>query len=247
MVEEAIAPAFSIIRQEFQLQDEQSGQKYNLDSLGYFGFSEAVCISIVDGIITSKALLCPWERDENIALYPEYKPVLSGISEFIPTNGDWQSIEGLRLDNAQEIESSEKVIIRDSLFTRKGLIINNEGGQKDGWLVWVYCKENRLSFKSFRQKFFLNDTTSMSTIIQPDENDIPLVGVLLCTDYSEVGVIRFKLAALVEQFAEGWKAISIVPSKLATEEEHTLVAAPEIPVEPLTPSSGKKNPWKKKK
>ena len=67
MVEEAVAPAFSIIRQEFQLQDEQSGQKYNLDSLGYFGFQEAVCIKLVDGIITSKAVLHPWELDENIS------------------------------------------------------------------------------------------------------------------------------------------------------------------------------------
>ncbi len=247
MVEEAVAPAFSIVRQEFQLQDEQSGQKYNLDSLGYFGFSEAVCINLVDGIITSKVILRPWELDENVASYPEYKPVLSVMSEYNISNGSWTPLECPSFENAREIDNSEKVIIQDTLFTRKGLVVDTEGGQKDGWLFWVYREGNSLSFKSFRQKFVLNDTASMASIMQPEENDTPILGVLLSTDYSEVGVIRFKLAAIVERFAEGWKAISIVSNEPAAEEEHTLVAAPEIPVEPITPPSGKKVPWKKKK
>lgn len=247
MVEEAVAPAFSIIRQEFQLQDEQSGQKYNLDSLGYFGFQEAVCIKLVDGIITSKAILHPWELDENISSYPEYKPVLSGMVEYNSANDAWTPADYPSFDNACEIDNSEKVIIRDTLISRKGLVIDKEGGQKDGWLVWLYREGNVLTLKSFRQKFMLDDTTSMTSILQPDENDTPLMGVLLSTDYSEVGVIRFKLAAVVEQFAEGWKAISIVQDRPVAEEEHTLVAAPDIPIEPITPPSGKKNPWKKKK
>ena len=87
----------------------------------------------------------------------------------------------------------------------------------------------------------------MASILQPEENNTPVLGILLSTDYSEVGVIRFKLAAIVERFAEGWKAISIASNKPGAEEEHTLVEAPEIPVEPITPPSGKKVPWKKKK
>lgn len=247
MVEVAVAPAFSIVRQEFQLQDEQSGQKYNLDSLGYFGFAEVVCINLVDGIISSRVILRPWELDENVASYPEYKPVLSGMSEYNLSNDSWTPLDCPSLENACEIENSEKIILRDSLFTRKGLILDTEGGKRDGWLFWVFREGNNLSFKSFRQKFDLNDTASMTSILQPEENDTPILGVLLSTDYSEVGVIRFKLAAVVERFAEGWKAISIVSNEPSAEEEHTLVAAPEIPVEPITPPSGKKVLWKKKK
>lgn len=247
MVEEAVAPAFSIVRQEFQLQDEQSGQKYNLDSLGYFGFSEAVCINLVDGIITSKVILRPWEFDENVASYSEYKPVLSGISEYNESNDSWTPLDCPSFENAREIENSEKIIIQDSLLTRKGLLIDKKSGPKDGWLFWVYREGNKLSFKSFRQKFILNDTASMASILQPEESDTPLMGILLSTDYSEVGVIRFKLAAIVERFADGWKAISIATNEPAAEEEHSLVAAQEIPIEPITPPSGKKVPWKKKK
>lgn len=247
MVEDAVAPAFSIIRQEFQLQDEQSGQKYNLDSLGYFGCSEAVCINLVDGIITSKVILRPWEFDENIASYPEYKPVLSGMSEYNESSNSWTPLDCPSFENAREIENTEKIIIQDSLVTRKGLLVDTEGGPKDGWLFWVYREGDKLSFKSFRQKFILNDTASMASILQPEENNTPVLGILLSTDYSEVGVIRFKLAAIVERFAEGWKAISIASNKPGAEEEHTLVEAPEIPVEPITPPSGKKVPWKKKK
>lgn len=246
MVEEAVAPAFTIIRQEFQLQDEQSGQKYNLDSLEYFGCSEAICINIVNGIITSKIVLHPWELDENIASYPEYKPVLSGMSEYNTETGTWSPLNCPSLEKACEIDNSEKVLIQDSLFTRKGLMLDNEGGQKDGWLVWVYREGNNLSLKSFRQKFAINNTNSTASILQPEENATPLMGVLLTTDYSEVGVIRFKLAAIVERFADGWEAVSIATSEPIEETEHTLVAAPEIPVEPITPPSGKKILWKKK-
>ena len=247
MVEESIAPAFSIIRQEFQLQDEASGQNYNLDSLAYFGYSEAICIRTVDGFITSRSVLSPWENDENIKDYPEYKPTRSMLSEYDKKTDMWKAVGSPSYKDYSEITSSEKIHVRDSLLAGNGLEIDTEEGEKDAWLVWVYREGSKLSFRSFRQRYNLSNAAGSVSVLQPEDDPNLLFGVMLTTDYSEVGVIRFKLAAIVERFAEGWEAVGIIAPVNPATEEHTLNPAPEVPIEKITPPADKKNPWRKKK
>lgn len=241
LIEDAVTPAFSIIRQEFQLQDERDGQKYNLDSLSYFGLSEAVCVNIVNGFIAPEAIMHPWKFDGNISSYPGYKPVLSRMSEYERETGTWISKAGPSFENYREIENSERVIVRDTSYRESGLTIDDSTGPKDGWLVWVYREENQLIIKSFRQKLDFNDTTAVASVRQPEDGDAPVMGVCLCTDCPEVGTIRFKLSAIVEQFSDGWKAISLAPYALKADAEHNLVAAPETQEESATPQSEKKS------
>lgn len=247
MVEESIAPAFSIIRQEFQLQDEASGQNYNLDSLAYFGYSEAICIRTVDGFITSRSVLSPWENDENIKDYPEYKPTRSMLSEYDGKTDMWKAVGALTYEEYSEITYSEKIHVCDSLFGEKGLEIDTDEGEKDAWLVWIYREGNKLSFKSFRQRYNLNNASGSVPVLQPEEDPNLLFGVMLTTDFPQIGVIRFKLAAIVERFADGWEAVGIMAPSNPAAEEHTLIPAPEVPIEKITPPADKKNPWRKKK
>lgn len=247
MVVDAIAPAFSIIKQEFQLLDETTGQKYNLDSLSYFGYSDALCVKLKGGFLTSKRVVTPWDYDENISSYPEYKPVLSDLAEFDQKNESWNKLIHKRYSNVEEVAWSEKVIVRDTLFASKGLEIDTVEGRKEGWLIWIYRYGDRLSFKPIRQTINVSDTLRVIPVIQPvDEQDL-LTGVMLSTEMTEIGVIRFRLVALVEKFAEGWNAICLLPKKAPEVEEHSLVAAPEVLVPSKVPPIEKKESLKKKK
>lgn len=247
MVEDAIAPAFSIIKQEFQLLDETTGQKYNLDSLSYFGYSDALCIKIKGGFLTSKRLVTPWDYDENISSYPEYKPVLSDLSEFDQKNENWSKLIHQDYSNVEDVDRSEKVIVRDTLFASKGFDIDTVEGRKEGWLIWIYRNGDRLSFKPIKQTINVSDTLRIVPVIQPVDEPELLTGVMLSTDITEIGVIRFRLVALVEKFADGWNAICLLSPKEPEVKEHSLVAAPEVSVSSKVSPIEKKKSLKKKK
>ena len=247
IVEGAIAPAFSIIKQEFQLLNEATGQKYNLDSLSYFGYSDALCVKIAGGFITSKRIVCPWEYDENIGSYPEYKPVLSYLYEYNQQDRSWEKLNHREYSDFEEIDRSEKVIVKDTLYASKGIGIDTVEGRKDGWLIWIYRDGDRLSFKPIRQSINASDTLRIAPVIQPVEEKDLLTGVMLSADMSEIGVIRFRLVALVERFAEGWKAICLIPDKNTEVEGHSLVAAPEVVAPSVVSPVGMKKSLKKKK
>ena len=227
MVEQTVSPAFSIIRQEFQLQDENSGQKYNLDTLNYFGYADALCVNLNDGIITSKAILKPWEEDKNIALFPDYKPVLSGIYECLPSDNKWVTFNIPSFDSIIEVDNSSMITMRDSLFSHPGLLVDTEYGEKNGWLIWIYRKDNTLSFKSFRQSFTLNENIGDLTLVPPAEDQSPIIGVLVSTHYPEVGVICFKLASYVENTETGWRVFNIASPKGISSGNHTLMPVAE--------------------
>lgn len=227
MVEQAVSPAFSIIRQEFQLQDESSGQRYNLDTLNYFGYADALCVNLNDGIITSKAILKPWEEDKNIALFPDYKPLPSGVSEYCPSDDKWVTVNIPSFDSIIEIDNSSLITMRDSIFSHQGLSVDTEPGEKNGWLIWIYRKDNALSFKSFRQSFTLDENISNLTLVPPAEDQNPILGVLVSTHYPEVGVIRFKFASYVENTEIGWKVFNIASANRASSGNHTLMPVAE--------------------
>ena len=105
----------------------------------------------------------------------------------------------------------------------------------------IYCT------RTFRQRYNLNNAFGSVPVLQPEEDPNLLFGVMLTTDFPQVGVIRFKLAAIVERFADGWEAVGIAAPANPETEEHTLIPAPEVPIEKITPPADKKNPWRKKK
>lgn len=241
MVEKAVSPAISIIRQEFQLMDEATGQKYNLDSLNYFGYTDAICVKIKGGFISSKRIVTPWEYDKNINSYPGYKPVLSNLSEFNQKNGSWNELIHKEYSNVKEVDRSEKIIVKDTLFDSVGLEIDKTEGKKEGWIIWIYRNADKLSFKPIKQAINASDTLRIIPVTQPVDEQNLLTGIFLSTDTPEIGVIRFRLVALVEKFADGWNAICLLPEKES--EEHTLVAAPmaSTPSKVLPVEKKKKN------
>lgn len=169
------------------------------------------------------------------------------MSEYERETRTWISKVGPSFKNSLEIKESGRVIVRDTSYRESGLTIDDSVSQKEGWLVWVYREGNELTIKSFRQKLAFNDTTGIASIRQPEAGVAPVMGVCLCTDCPEVGTIRFKLSAIVEQFADGWKAISLAPYAFKADAEHNLVAAPETQEESATPPSKKNSSRKKKK
>lgn len=214
MVENAVQDAFSIIRQEFQLQDTCTGNRYNLDSLEYFGYSESICIKLKDGFITSRCISEPWNYDANISEFPNYHPVLSRLQVYNTDSAKWQNISPTPdYSDVRSIENTGKIIVRDSLFHNNGLSIGTINEDDEGWIVWIYRAGNKVSLRSFKQNAGTKDNLSTIKIQQPPTEDNLFCGILLAADYSEVGTIRFRMAALVEKVEDIWQAYPVMSLK----------------------------------
>lgn len=209
IVEEAVKNAFCIVRQEFQLQDTETGKRYDLDSLGYFGYAESVCIKVKNGYVADNVITEPWKEDPNIADYPKYRPVLSHFRIYNPSLKEWEKARCQTFKEVTSIGKTKKIFVVDSLFNNDGLPLDNEVGDKDGWLIWTYRQGEELSFQSFRQKNINADSLTISNEPQQLPGKRLLSGIIVSADYSEIGVVRFKLAALVEKFADGWRGVSV--------------------------------------
>lgn len=230
IVEEAVKNAFCIVRQEFQLQDTVTGKRYDLDSLGYFGYAESVCIKVKNGYIADNVITEPWKEDPNIVDYPKYRPVLSRFRIYNPSLKEWEKARRQTFKNVTSIGKTKKIFVVDSLFNNEGLPIDNEVGNKDGWLVWIYRQGEELSFQSFRQKNVNSDSLVISNEPQQLLGKKLLSGIIVSADYSELGVVRFKLAALVEKFADGWRGVSLKNMCEEKKDERRLVEVIESPL-----------------
>ena len=230
VVENAVKDAFCILRQEFQLQDASTGSKYNLDSLGYFGYGESLCIKVKDGYITDKALMEPWKEDANVADYPGYTPVLSHIRRYDPELKEWIEVRRQTFDNYYTIGNTNNMFVVDSLFNNDGLSIEEEIEGKEGWLVWIYQQDRQLSFQSFRQKLDGIDPIEAWNAPEQISGKKLLCGIILSADYSNIGEIHFRLVDLMVNKADGWHAEPLKDCCKDQSKEHRLVevSAPQV-------------------
>lgn len=224
VVEKAVKDAFCILRQEFQLQDTTTGNKYNLDSLAYFGYAESLCIKVKGGYVADKALTEPWKEDANVADYPKYRPVLSSSRIYDSALGEWVKVRRQSFGNYCTIGNSDKIYVADSLFNNGGLLIDEEYEGKEGWLLWVYSQDGQLSFQSFRQK--LSDIGPVDVWDAPEQLPGKKLrgGMIMSADYSVIGEISFKVVALMVDKIDGWHAEPLKDCfKNQSKEEHRLV------------------------
>lgn len=244
IVEEAVKNAFCVVRQEFQLQDTKTEKRYDLDSLGYFGYTESVCLKVRNGYIADNAIPEPWNEDSRVADYPKYRPVLSSFRIYNPSSKEWEKARSQTYKDVTSIGNTKRIFVVDSLFNNEGLPLDNEVGDKEGWLVWVYQQGEQLSFQSFRQRNLSADSLAISNQPQQFPEKKLLSGIIVSADYSELGVVRFKLAALVEKFTDGWRCVSVKDLCKDKKEERRLVEVSESQLkaspEPVTEYSQKK-------
>lgn len=245
IIKSAVKGCLGIVRQEFQLQDPDSEKRYNLDSLDYFGYAESFFIRTQNGIIASNVLCKPWSVDDNIKNYPQYRPVMSALSIYDSSASKWVKSSIVSPSQINEIDNSDKVIVKDSLFCGVGLRVDTTLGEKDGWLLWCKRVGNDITITPIRQKLSITDSCNISHIDVADGQEY-MFGVYVTADYSTAGAVQFYLSAIVEKVADEWRAIPIIYKDSLQEKEHKLVevVGDSLPVvenpAPATPQSIKK-------
>lgn len=210
MLKNALRNSFYLMRQEFQLEDNATGERYNIDSLDYFGAYEGYCIRVGHGFICDSKLLEPWVDDKNVSAYPQFSPVLSYTDVYNASDTLWYRVKLRTFAEVRKI-GRDAVFVQDSLFSVDAISIDREYGEKDGWAVWLYKKGNGIDISLIRQKISVGVGEVHAILDAPVKKENLLGGVYLSVCYPSPGKIDLMLAAMIACKDGKYYAVAIMP------------------------------------
>lgn len=210
MLKNALRNSFYLMRQEFQLEDNATGERYNIDSLDYFGAYEGYCIRVGHGFICDSKLLEPWVDDKNVSAYPQFSPVLSYTDVYNASDTLWYRVKLRPFAEVRKI-GRDAVFVQDSLFPVDAISIDREYGEKDGWAVWLYKKGNGIDISLIRQKISVGVGEVHAILDAPVKKENLLGGVYLSVCYPSPGKIDLMLAAMIACKDGKYYAVAIMP------------------------------------
>ena len=210
MLKNALRHSFYLMRQEFQLENNATGERYNIDSLDYFGAYEGYCNRVMQGFICDCKLLEPWADDKNVSAYPQFSPVLSYTDVYNAEDTLWYRVKLQPFAKVRKI-GHNAVFVQDSLFSADAISIDQEYGEKDGWAVWLYKKGNGIDISLIRQKISVGSGDVQTILEAPVRKENLLGGVYLSVCYPSPGKIDLMLAAMIAYKDGKYYAVSIIP------------------------------------
>ncbi len=210
LISDAVAPALSIIRQQYRL--ERDGSFYGKNNLPFYGETYTLGIKVSNGTIMQRDVVFPWEHDADFLRVKQsgnYKPAIFWSLQRSLSDSIWSQVE---LDLGTQYTYP---IAKDSLLYRHIDTINDFGlptdempGNKKGYLVWAYSHTNVKDSTmrvNLRQVGHHVETSADSTYysVSPENADNVIGGVFVVPVIERVGYIRVQVAGIAVKNKEG--------------------------------------------
>jgi hypothetical protein len=224
LIEEAVKSSFIMLHTTYQLEDNDTKERYNIEGNDYFfGERYSIAIRTPEGYIANDAALRPWEHDNNFEQYREqYKPVIlrSEYKLFDDTNYTDQT-ETFKPEEMNPILENKLYAATDGKFDNKGLITKTLDDTNDGWIVWVTIdksakKENaKLHLVIYRLELNGEKDKLVYDIANPkiDKEKIALGGMYIFPEITDIGIISFRLLGALQEQGEKWQLIPTAHDK----------------------------------
>lgn len=211
-VEEALSQSLMVMRQEYQLEDTLTMQRYSWNKRREFGAAESFAVRTTTGYITHRDLLEPWQKDSHYAPYRggNLRPVLTRTEVRTLKDSLWREVGIIAPMRQEPIENSSWCRVADTLFSQQGVRIELLMGEQEGWLVWLTASNEadlasaNLSMVSYRHTLTLSQEKSSYEIPEPAAKEQPLGGIFVVPSFDGCGTITFLLQGVVVKEERGW-------------------------------------------
>lgn len=209
---DALKPELCIIRQQYQL--KRGEDMYGSDGKSYYGETYTLGVKVPGYLYMQRGVLKPWEGDKNydrVNADGKYESVYfkSFQRSLVETKVAYSPIEiEFGRSYLQAINSDQTLYRQEDLVSDFGLSIDEAGGVKRGFMVWVYSnstlKDSAMTV-SFQQEMLSLEAKSDSILIpQTVSNaDRLLGGVFVVPSYERGGRIQIRLAGIAVRTANG--------------------------------------------
>lgn len=213
LVEDAVRKGIVLVRQDYQLQDTLTNQKYGRNHETYFGTVYSIAAKLQNALSVSERFVSPWEYDSNFAQYnnSHYQPIISKTMFRALSDSSYTELHY----NRNYIRALEEGIVYhvDSLsHPDRGFIVDRSIGEKEGWLVWVFASDTTqlsnesLSLVTYKHKVTLEEGLNKYMVTQPGVSGHILGGIYVCPNITVIGTVDFLFEGLiVHDVNEQWQ------------------------------------------
>lgn len=259
MVENAVKPSIVIVKSSFQIRNNKTGMLYGLNGKKVFGEQLSYGIKVQDGIILNDFIVSPWKYNERFLKYKnEYTPVLNAIQ--YSALGDTARYDSLNVESDGLITLCDSTLFYLGNESCKGVVIDNDYGEKQGWMLWITIpKESDLNktvdLTIIAQQKSVDITKKKNLFeVQSPKTDYQVIGGLFVTpNYETIGSVCFQLSGILKRYNSKWMLICPFHKLEKVTEIENENNSPEVDVtetqanEELTPVGNKIVSEKKKK
>ena len=217
MVEDAVKNGIVLIRQDYQLSDTITKQRYGLNHEANFGSQYSIAVKIEKGLSVSNRFVTPWDYDDNYTPYrdSQYIPVMSNTQCRSLQDSNYVEFK-YRPENIIAIKDSAVYQVDSLVHPGRGFLCNRETGEKEGWIVWLYvsdsanlAKEN-ISMVTYRQKVTIKEGLHNYSFKQPEVNGQVLGGLYVYPQNTTIGTLEFLFVGLlIPNSGEMWQFYAI--------------------------------------
>lgn len=204
LVEDAVRNGIVLIRQDYQLRDTLTNQKYGRNHEAYFGTVYSIAAKVQNALSVSDKFVSPWEYDSNYEHYrsSQYQPII--FKTMIRELSDSTFTE-LQYDNNNIRALKDGIVYYvDSLsHPNRGFIIDQSKGEKDGWLVWVCSSDTTqlsnasLSLVTYKYKATIEEGLTKYSVKRPTVSVGILGGIYVCPRTTTIGTVEFMFEGLI--------------------------------------------------
>ena len=259
MVENAVKPSIVIVKSSFQIRNNKTGMLYGLNGKKVFGEQLSYGIKVQDGIILNDFIVSPWKYNESFLKYKnEYTPVLNAIQ--YSALGDTARYDSLNVESDGLITLCDSTLFYLGNESCKGVVIDNDYGEKQGWMLWITIPEESDLNKTVDLTIIAQqksvDITKKKNLfeVQSPKTDYQVIGGLFVTpNYETIGSVCFQLSGILKRYNSKWMLICPFHKLEKVTEIENENNSPEVDVtetqanEELTPVGNKIVSEKKKK
>lgn len=200
LVEQAVRNGVVLLRQDYQLLDTVTNERYGWNHRDMFNSVYSVGIKVGDGYVVSDRFMRPWSYDGRYLDLTgvTYVPVVSKTMGRIITDTVMTEIK-YGVSDVCPLEDSLAYRIDCEDSELEGFTVNSSAGAKDGWLVWVVAEDSTLndssdlSLVTYRYSMTLDDDTLSYRLPEPVASDYIVGGFYVVPQNTSVGKLDFKL------------------------------------------------------
>ena len=220
IISEAVAPALTIIRQQYRL--ERGGEYYGKNKRPFYGETYTLGVKVSGGTIMQRGVVIPWENDADFHRVKQggkYKPVIYWSLQKSLSDSIWNTVE-LEL-GSQYVSPIDK----DSLLFRHadamsdfGLPIDEDSGSKKGYMVWAYTNsevnDSTMQVSLRLVSHSIEDSTdSIYYGVTPKDTEKVIGGVFVIPSIERAGYIKLQMAGIATKNKEGKWVLCIFAKK----------------------------------
>ena len=210
LIEKSIIDGLFLIKQDFQLEDTTTGNRYNWGDAKEFGGAASFMVRYGEGFITTEQIYAPWNYDENYPQYKgqKYKPVPFRTSFKKVGQSDWE-VQSAPLQFTLEGELANGLcLVKDKNVSTTGFVRAKGIGKKEVWVMWLMASEDEDgdasmgngSFRTSQMTITLESGKKLYEMAAPSGSMKPIGGIVVEPVFKGVGQIELALVGVIANY-----------------------------------------------